>query len=270
MLTEINSCNAFPSSTCQFAPLTNCQSLWMESKSLYFLFPIHFLCNHTTAEIGFASSLDTLTFLLWQPDGIPDHSWLNHLQKLHQLELPIYFAFWVLCNFPFLHYFCFQKVLQPFNGHSSCVFALASQQPAFVLFAVCRPDCFPSRVLLPHVCDAMLVVVAKSVKQQVMTGRAQSHQLLLLCSHLLHVCVNKWACKHAVTLLRLCAPRWAQLWCSFRLTSGSSLIRKPLDWRTQTQPLKSGKRGERQVGCAVRVRAERAATLSHFLALFSN
>lgn len=143
-------------------------------------------------------------------------------------------------------------------------------QPAFVLFAVCQPDCFPSCVLLLHVCDAMLVVVAKSVKQQAMTGRAQSHQLLLLCSHLLHVCVNKWACKHAVTLLRLCAPRWAQLWCSFRLTSGSSLIRKPLDWRTQTQPLKSGKRGERQVGCAVRIRAERAATLSHFLALFSN
>lgn len=106
-----------------------------------------------------------------------------------------------------LHYFCFPKVLQPFNGHSSCVFVLASQQPAFVLFAVCRPDCSPSRVLLPHVCDAMLVVAAKSVKQQAMTGRAQSHQLLLLCSHLLHVCVNKWACKHAVTLLRLCAPR---------------------------------------------------------------
>lgn len=200
----------------------------------YFLFTFYVI---TPLLIGFASSLDTLTFLLWRPNSIPDHSWVNHLQKPYQFILHFEFC----ATFPF----CIISVFRRFHNPSMATPRVFSYSPLCLQPAF---DCFPSCVLLLHVCDAMLVVAAKSVKQQAMTGRVQSHQLLLLCSHLLHVCVNKWACKHVVTLLRLCAPRWAQLWCSFRLTSGSSFIRNPLDWRTQTQPLKSGKRGEKAGG----------------------
>lgn len=42
----------------------------------------------------------------------------------------------------------------------------------------------------------------------------------------------------------LVSMRWLeQLWCSFGWSSGSSLIKEPLDWRTHTRPLREwGKR----------------------------
>lgn len=79
--------------------------------------------------------------------------------------------------------------------------------------------------------------------------RAWSHQLLLLSFSSRGVYVwNECAWKHAVALLRLCAPQLDRLWRSFGSTSGSSLIREPLDWRTQTRPPRAGKKGGKMGG----------------------
>lgn len=90
------------------------------------------------------------------------------------------------------------------------------------------------------------------------------------CAVLTHVYTDECTCKHAAVLLHLCAPCSEWLWCSFGSSTGSSLIREPLDWRNQTPTPESRRRGGRQVGSAARVRPERTATLSHFLPLFSN
>lgn len=47
-------------------------------------------------------------------------------------------------------------------------------------------------------------------------------------------------------------PRLEQLWCSFGSTSGSGLIREPLDWRTQNRPWRAGKEGGKAGGACSR------------------
>lgn len=86
-----------------------------------------------------------------------------------------------------------------------------------------------------------LVAAAWSFKQRVLTCQARPNQSLLLRFHLLYACIKTRTQRHAPPPPRMCATQYEQQWCSFDSTSSSSLIKNPLDWRTQTRPPKVGK-----------------------------
>lgn len=84
-----------------------------------------------------------------------------------------------------------------------------------------------------------LVAVAWSFKQQVLT--CQDLTCLSYCAFIYCTCVSRRALISTHHHSYMCATQYEQQWCSFESTSSSSLIRKPLDWRTQTRPPKVGK-----------------------------
>lgn len=148
----------------------------------------------------------------------------------------------ILCDHCFFSaLFLVLMVQRPLSGHSSSIFILASQSTTrfFVFFAVCQPDCFPCHVLLLHVCAPCWWL-----------RRNQSNSV-------------RWQVEHNLTCFSRCVPVsrmyvWTNRlvnmrWCSYvyvrlgergslALTRGSSIVREPLNWRTRTQALKSGKR----------------------------
>lgn len=175
-----------------------------------------------------------LTFLLWHSNCIPSSfSFMIHFEFCVTFSCCIISVSEGSATIPWLLLSFFSS-----SANLACPFPpIAFLSPCLCAFPVCQPDCLRSCLLLLHVCEPCWWL-----QLDPSNGRHW------LCSHLANVRVNKCACKHAADLLRLRAPRLEQLWCSFGSTSGSGLIREPLDWRTQSRPSRAGKEEEGEWG----------------------
>lgn len=154
-------------------------------------FTLHFLCNNTAVQVGFASNLDNLIFFFCLMT-VQQQPWSFMTQSTYICtNLSCSFILGDQCFFPAL--FVVLKVQRPLSGRSLSIFILASQSTTCFFAAFCCLSAWLLSISCPTAAClcAMLVAEVKSVKQHAMTGWAQSHLLLSLCSRLSYVRVNK-------------------------------------------------------------------------------